>query len=139
MLYLILIGLYPGDSILVQKIGATQGHWFDGRVHVLRQLELGLRFHGSFSWSASQRYNIRFKLNRIPMRRQHQAMDSAFSQTRVLFPLKDQLPTKPYPSPAQKKLELFNTKLATNSPQLQAVCSIVSQAPGSVPFVIFGP
>ncbi|KAF8237391.1 hypothetical protein L208DRAFT_533188 [Tricholoma matsutake] len=75
-----------GDSILVQKQGETQGHWFEGRVHVLRKEEVGLRFHGSFSWTAAERYNVRFKLNRIPMWRQHQATDPAFAQARMLFP-----------------------------------------------------
>jgi helicase MOV-10 len=120
----------------VQKQGETQGRWFEGRVHVLRKEEVGLRFHGSFGWSASQRYNVRFKLNRIPMRRQHQAMDSAFDQARVLFPLQAHVPRTPY---ARTPLQLFNPLLATNPPQLQAVNAIMHQKPGSVPFLIFGP
>jgi helicase MOV-10 len=120
----------------VQKQGETVGHWFEGRVHVLHKEEVGLRFHGSFGWTAAQRYNVRFKLNRIPMQRQHQAMDSAFSQARVLFPSKTQLPRTPY---ARTGLQLFNPILATNPPQLQAVNAITHQAPGSAPFVIFGP
>lgn len=131
--------LRSGDRILVQKPDATQGHWFEGGVHVLHQEEVGLRLHGSFPGNAGQRYNVRFKLNRIPMRRQHQAMDSAFSQERVLFPTKPHLPPGLYPSPAEKRLKLFNPLLAANIPQLQAVISVVSQPAGSVPFVIFGP
>lgn len=127
---------FQGDSILVQKKGESQGHWFEGRVHVLRKEEVGLRFHRSFSWSATQCYNVRFKLNRIPMQRQHQAMDSAFSQARVLFPSETQVPRAPY---ARTPLRLFNPLLATNPPQLQAVNAIIRQVPGSVPFVIFGP
>lgn len=121
---------------MVQKQGDTQGHWFEGRVHVLRKEEVGLRFHGSFGWSAAQRYNVRFKLNRIPMQRQHQAMDSVFAQARVLFPSENQVPRTPYTS---TRLQLFNPLLATNPPQRQAVNAIMQQTPGSVPFVIFGP
>jgi helicase MOV-10 len=131
--------LHSGDRILVQKHDATQGHWFEGGVHVLHQTEVGLRFHGSFNGIKNQRFNARFKLNRIPMRRQHQAMDSAFSQPRVLFPVKAHLPPGPYPTPAEKRLKLFNPLLASNTPQLQAVISIVAQLAGAVPFVIFGP
>lgn len=131
--------IYPGDRILVQKEGATQGHWYEGGVHVLRKEEVGLRFHGSFSWTATQRYNVRFKLNRIPMRRQHQGMDSVFNQARVLFPTDQHLPPGPYPVITEKRLRLINTLVAKNPPQLQAVVSIVSQPPGAVPFVIFGP
>jgi helicase MOV-10 len=103
---------------------------------VLRKEEVGLRFHGSFGWSAAQRYNVRFKLNRIPMQRQHQAMDSVFAQARVLFPSENQVPRTPYTS---TRLQLFNPLLATNPPQRQAVNAIMQQTPGSVPFVIFGP
>ena len=128
--------MHSGDRILVQKQGETQGHWFEGRVHVLRKEEVGLRFHGSFGWSAAQRYNVRFKLNRIPMRRQHQAMDSVFAQVRVLFPSENQMPRTPY---TRTRLQLVNPLLATNTPQCQAVNAIMHQTPGSVPFVIFGP
>ncbi|KAF9457917.1 P-loop containing nucleoside triphosphate hydrolase protein [Collybia nuda] len=128
-----------GDRILVQKPEAAKGHWYEGGVHVLHQAEVGLRFHGSFSGGPGQHYNVRFKLNRIPMRRQHQAMDTVFSQERVLFPAKAHLPPGLYPSPVEKRLKLFNPLLAKNNPQLQAVISIVNQPPGSVPFVVFGP
>ncbi|KAF9457919.1 P-loop containing nucleoside triphosphate hydrolase protein [Collybia nuda] len=128
-----------GDRILVQKEGATQGHWYEGGVHVLRKEEVGLRFHRSFSWASGQRYNVRFKLNRIPMRRQHQGMDSAFSQPRVLFPAKDHVSPEPYPTITEKRLRLVNALIAKNPLQLQAVISIVSQPAGAVPFVVFGP
>lgn len=48
---------------------------------------IGLVFHSSFGgWTASPRYTVRFKLNRI-VRRQHQALDSAFEEDSPLpFP-----------------------------------------------------
>jgi hypothetical protein len=73
------------------------------------------------------------------VRRQHQAMDTAFSQDRVLFPLQAHLPRRHHPTPTDARLRLFNPLIGTNAPQLQAVTSIVHQAPGAVPFVIFGP
>jgi hypothetical protein len=68
--------------MLVQRQGTGgSGHWYEGHVHVVRQSEVGLVFHPSFGgWSASQRYTVRFQLNRIVMRRQHQALDSAFEK-----------------------------------------------------------
>ncbi|KAF8869389.1 AAA domain-containing protein [Infundibulicybe gibba] len=100
-----------GDRILVQAAGTTTGRWFEGHAHVVRKEEVGLRFHSSFSgWSAQQKYTVHFKLNRIPMQRQHQALDAAFTQDRMHNPL-----------------------IATNPPQIRAVQSIVSQPPGSVP------
>ncbi|KAJ7512385.1 P-loop containing nucleoside triphosphate hydrolase protein [Mycena galericulata] len=129
-----------GDRILVQRQGATHGHWFEGGVHVVRKEEVGLQFAPSFrATSAVDRYNVHFKLNRYPMRRQHLAMDTAFSEDRVLFPLPLHVPKVPYPTQASARIKVFNPLIAANAPQLQAVVSIVKRRPGSVPFVIFGP
>ncbi|KAJ7676472.1 P-loop containing nucleoside triphosphate hydrolase protein [Mycena rosella] len=129
-----------GDRILVQKRGATLGHWFEGGVHFVRKEEVGLRFNASFRMtSPADRFNVRFKLSRYPLRRQHLAMDTAFSEARVLFPLPLHVPAGSYPTPASARLTVFNPLIATNAPQLQAVVSIVKRPPGSVPFVIFGP
>ena len=124
----------------MQVQGATDGRWFEGHVHVLRQTEVGLRFHGSFGvFSPDRRFHIRFKLNRIPVRRQHQAMDAVFTEDRVLFPLITHLPGGRPPSPSDATLKVFNSLISSNGPQLQAVVSIVAQRPGSLPFVVFGP
>lgn len=127
-----------GDQILVQKVGAPEGHWYQGRVHVVRQTEVGLRFHGSFGGSSdTQPYNVRFKLNRIPVKRQHQAMDTVFTQDRVLFPLAAHLPNSN--TTGIQPIKVFNSLIQSNQPQLLAVKSIVNQTPGSPPFVVFGP
>ncbi|KAJ7199239.1 P-loop containing nucleoside triphosphate hydrolase protein, partial [Mycena pura] len=128
-----------GDSILVQRHGAKTGHWFEGGVHVVRKEEVGLKFHPSFRASPSDRFAVRFKLSRYPLRRQHLALDTAFSEDRVLFPLPGHVPKAPYPTPANTQITVFNPLIAANAPQLQAVVSIVKRPPGSVPFVIFGP
>lgn len=127
-----------GDRILVQQRGAPEGHWFEGGVHVVRKDEVGLRFHGSFKGSSrDQLYNVRFKLNRYPIRRQHQALDTAFSEERILFPTDTHVPS--HRKPRDVRLRINNPLIATNPPQLQAVISITKQLPGAVPFVIFGP
>ena len=128
-----------GDRILVQKQGAPEGQWFEGGVHVVRREEVGLRFHRSFAWTPEQKYNVRFKLNRHPIRRQHQALDTAFGEERVLFPRSDDTARGGAPKNIDPRLELVNTLIANNPRQLQAVNSIVNQAPGAMPFVIFGP
>ncbi|KAF8869388.1 P-loop containing nucleoside triphosphate hydrolase protein [Infundibulicybe gibba] len=126
-----------GDRILVRAAGATEGRWFEGHAHVVQKEEVGLRFHSSFKgWSAQQKYTVHFKLNRIPMRRQHQALDTAFTQDRVLFPARaHQLPGGAQSAP----LKMYNSLIATNPPQVRAIQSIVNQPRGSVPFIIFGP
>ncbi|KAF8156820.1 RNA helicase [Crassisporium funariophilum] len=128
-----------GDKIFVQDQGATNGRWFEGHVHVLRQTEVGLCFHGSFpAYTPAKRFHVRFKLNRIPVRRQHQAMDTVFTEDRVLFPFVTHLTGDAIPT-SQTPIKLFNTLISTNAPQRQAVVSIVTQRPGSLPFVVFGP
>ncbi|KAG6877586.1 hypothetical protein C0993_005916 [Termitomyces sp. T159_Od127] len=129
-----------GDRILVQMKGSTQGHWFEGGVHAVRKEEVNLRFDRSFrGWSRDQLYNVRFKLNRYPIRRQHQALDSAFSEERVLFPEPKHLLIKTYPKQTDVRLRPANPLIGKNAPQLQAIISIVKQPPGSPPFIIFGP
>lgn len=125
----------------MQEQGATiSGRWFEGHVHIVRETEVALRFHGSFKLYAPGRvFHVRFKLNRITLQRQYQAMDAAFTEDRVLFPLVKHLPSGGPPSASNSALKVYNTLLSSNEPQLQAVVSVVAQRPGSLPFVIFGP
>lgn len=102
----------------------------------MRKESVGLRFDPSFKWTAGQVYNIRFKLNRIPLRRQHQALDTAFKQDRVLFPSPEHIQG---PLNANVHLNIVNKLIANNPNQLLAVKGIVGQQAGAVPFVIFGP
>lgn len=126
-----------GDRILVRKKDSEQGHWYAGHVHFVHQHEVGLRFHESFGgWSPSQKYHVRFKLNRIPVRRQHQALDTAFTESRVLFPNSSHLPMNPI---IQSPISFFNPLVANNPAQMQAVQSILKASPGSLPFIVFGP
>ncbi|KAF9260599.1 P-loop containing nucleoside triphosphate hydrolase protein [Marasmius fiardii PR-910] len=126
-----------GDRILVQRNNSPEGHWFSGGVHFVRKEEVGLRFHSSFVQNPSDRFLVRFKLNRYPLRRQHQALDSAFSQERVLFPATEHLSSAPIPR--STSLKVHNGTIASNSRQLQAVASIARSPSGAVPFVLFGP
>jgi helicase MOV-10 len=130
-----------GDAILVQEQGSTTaGRWFEGHVHIVRETEVALRFHGSFNvYAPGREFHVRFKLNRIPIQRQHLAMDAVFTEDRILFPLVKHLPSGGPPSASKSSLKVYNTLIASNESQLQAVVSVVAQRPGSLPFVIFGP
>jgi helicase MOV-10 len=124
----------------VQEQGGPAGRWFEGHVHIAHETEVGLRFHGSFKvYAPGRQFHVRFKLNRIPVRRQHQAMDAVFTEDRVLFPLVMHLPSSGPPSASKAALKVYNTLISSNEPQLQAIISVVAQPPGSLPFVIFGP
>ena len=124
----------------MQEQGGTAGRWFEGHVHIIRETEVALRFHGSFKvYAPGRKFDIRFKLNRIPVQRQHHAMDAVFTEDRVLFPVVRHLPSGGPPSVPKSALKVYNTLISRNGPQLQAVVSVVAQPPGSLPFVIFGP
>lgn len=129
----------PGDTILVQPVGSDGGKWFEGYVHVVRQYEVGMKLNRSFAPTASQRFKIRFKLNRYPLRRQHQALDTALHPERLLFPLPPHILLTNVPSTTQIRHMVHNRLIAGNLPQLQAVSSVARAPPGSPPFVIFGP
>jgi helicase MOV-10 len=128
-----------GDRILLQKRDAARGHWYEGVVHIVRRDEVGLRFSHSFGgWSDKQQYNVHFKLNRYPMRRQHQALGVPFSPERLLFPNEGH-PRGPVNAAPNVHLRFFNSLLEKNLPQVQAVTSIMRLKPGAVPFAVFGP
>ncbi|KAI0062693.1 P-loop containing nucleoside triphosphate hydrolase protein [Artomyces pyxidatus] len=125
-----------GDRILVQRHDAASGKWFEGHVHIVRKDEVGLRFHGSFPTPANgQLHNVHFKLNRIPLRRQHQALDTAFVETRILCPTMQLRGSKRVTG----RVLTYNRLIAENPPQLDAIRAIMYRPPGSVPFVVFGP
>ncbi|KAK1217312.1 hypothetical protein PQX77_020052 [Marasmius sp. AFHP31] len=126
-----------GDRILVQRNGSAQGHWFEGGVHVVRREEVGMKFHRSFIANPSDRFLVRFKLNRYPVCREHQALDTAFVQERVLFPGPEHL--RRGAIPRGMGVRTYNSTIATNPRQLQAVISLARAPAGSIPFVIFGP
>jgi helicase MOV-10 len=122
----------------VRKHDGPVGHWYAGHVHFVRQYEVGLRFHQSFNgWTPTQKYHVRFKLNKIPIWRQHQALNVVFNSPRLLFPEPSYLP-KGY-IPNQDSAKPFNSLIASNPCQLQAVTAITNALRGSLPFIVFGP
>ncbi|KAI0694508.1 RNA helicase [Cytidiella melzeri] len=132
-----------GDRILMQpsSFDAERDKWFEGWVHVVRRDEVGMKFGPSFhiGYFEFQQYRARFKLNRIPLRRQHQALDAAFYPDRLLFPRPSLTVWHQSPSTADIAPAIHNQYISQNPPQLQAVASIASLPPGSLPFCIFGP
>jgi helicase MOV-10 len=131
---------FAGDRILVRRPGMADGQWFEGGVHVVRQAEVGLRFNPAFrGHTPAQRYEVHFKLNRYPVRRQHQAMDAGGAEARVFFPDRSHRCLTQRPFKTRAGLRLYNALIDQNTNQLQAVVSIVQQPPGSVPFIVFGP
>ncbi|KAI0945600.1 hypothetical protein AcW1_001785 [Taiwanofungus camphoratus] len=129
-----------GDRIFVQPHGSQRDRWFEGHVHVVRKEEVGLRLNASFRhYDANRLHKVRFKLNRLPLRRQHQALDTVFYPDRLLFPAQEHVTAHAPPQAVDIQPYIYNRLIAGNPAQLQAVTSISNLAIGSVPFVVFGP
>jgi helicase MOV-10 len=135
-----LIPFIQGDLILVQEQNINNDKWFEGHVHIIRKAELGLRFHTSFDrFDEGKLFHVRFKPSRLPMRRQHQALNTDFREDRILFPEARHLLQGRIMSNEELRLNLFNPLIANNELQLQAIGSILSLPAGSPPFIVFGP
>ncbi|KAF8522660.1 P-loop containing nucleoside triphosphate hydrolase protein [Gautieria morchelliformis] len=130
-----------GDRILVQRQGSkSSGRWFEGFVHRVRLNDVDLKFHSSFHSYSGQKYNVRFKVGRLPLRRMHQALGTAFTSDRVLFPGEAHIMSRVVTTDAEMmRIRCVNRSIESNPPQLQAVASILHMPRGSVPFVVFGP
>ncbi|KAI0691004.1 P-loop containing nucleoside triphosphate hydrolase protein [Cerioporus squamosus] len=128
-----------GDAIKVQAADGAEERTHEGFVHDVRLETIRVSFHGSFR-ADGRRYNVCFQLNRIPLRRQHQALNSSLPvPQRVLFPDPGQEGLERSLGPNDHSIDPFNVLVATNPAQLQAVKSILQLRAGAAPFVIFGP
>jgi helicase MOV-10 len=105
-------------------------------VREVLQQQLCLRFALSIRPQIpGNQFAVRFGFNRLPMRRQHQALEEPFDEDRVFFPVADHVKALlPGVTPAFK-----NGAIATNPAQKLAVETIMRLPPGSPPFVVFGP
>ncbi|KAG9019867.1 hypothetical protein FRB95_005495, partial [Tulasnella sp. JGI-2019a] len=114
--------------------------WFEGRVVKLHQTRLGLIFDETFTYTPGDLCDVRFTINRIPLRRMHLALDIPFHPDRVLFPNESHLTVRSPPDDQDiAKIEVFNSSLEGNQPQMEAVAAILAQPKGSPPFIVFGP
>ncbi|KAK0215503.1 P-loop containing nucleoside triphosphate hydrolase protein [Armillaria fumosa] len=129
-----------GDFILVHPVGQHDKTWFEGRVHDVAMLHVRLGFSDKFNTYRGNKFDVRFVLNRLPLRRAHHALVNKNDPPRLLFPgpehLKDVQPTS---LAVLEALIPLNRSLGDNPEQLETVAAIVHQPRGSVPFIVFGP
>ena len=138
LLKVIRLTQYAGDTILAQRAGSENERTHQGYVHEVRRDDIRISFHSSFK--DNERYNVRFQYNRTPIRRQHQGLLApTMSAQRLLFPVPGnegfEMPIKF----SQHPHSLYDSRIASNAAQLQAVESVVNLRSGAAPFVIFGP
>ncbi|KAG8929264.1 hypothetical protein FRC01_004611 [Tulasnella sp. 417] len=128
-----------GDSVHL-SLQRNPDQWFEGRVHAVREREVGLRFHARFAYRQGELCEARFTVPRIPLRRMHLAINSEFCPDKVLFPDSTHIKGLRRPSSqVMQQINTFNPLVASNSAQLEAVAAIVNRPAGAVPFVIWGP
>lgn len=112
--------------------------------HHLAVLKMSLRLPASLGLYLGAQFALRFRHNRIRLRRQYHALIASFSPSRrLLFPsVSDIKPMRPL-SRAEisniKSHQLVNRNIRDDDQQLQAVVSILEQSQGSIPFVVYGP
>ena len=105
-------------------------------------LRMSLRLPTDFNLYRGATFMLRFRLNRITLRREYHALTNSFSpQRRLLFPsVSDIKPiTRRLSRTEIRNLKLANENIRDDDQQLQTVVSILQQPKGTVPFIIYGP
>jgi helicase MOV-10 len=110
----------------------------------LAVMRMSLRVPTDFSSHHGAQFVLRFRHNRITLRRQYHALTTSFPPPRrLLFPSVSDIKSKRHLSRADiynlKFRHLVNRRIRDDPQQLQAVVSILEQAKGSVPFIVYGP
>ncbi|KAG8727765.1 hypothetical protein FRC10_005656, partial [Ceratobasidium sp. 414] len=125
------------DLVAMKEPGASyRGLLHGGFVTEVQQSDLILRMHESFPSVSNQLWDVRFTVNRLLLRRMHDAINKAGPHERILFP-----------NASHRKLSVgggssiprLDRKVASNFQQSMAVRHILTQPAGDVPFIIFGP
>lgn len=129
-----------GDFILVRRQGMHDDPWYEGCVHKVLEASVSLRFDSEFSTYRGTKFDVRFKLNRLSLRRMHQSLVTSFNPTRILFPRHEHISTATRMSFDQLNcITPVNRLIREDKEQLETVGAILHQPRGSVPFVVFGP
>ncbi|KAH9041519.1 RNA helicase, partial [Lactarius deliciosus] len=108
----------------------------------LAVLKIFLEVPPSFNLYRGVQFLLRFRLNRVTLRRQYHALASSGGRLRhLLFPSDSDIkqPNRRLSKAEIDKLPLVNENIRDDEQQLQTVVSILQQPKGSVPFIIFGP
>ena len=105
-------------------------------------LKISLRLPPEFFPGAQ--FVLRFRHNRITLRRQYHALTTSFPPPRrLLFPSVSEIKPNRKLSGTEiynlKFRHLVNRRIRDDPQQLQAVVSILEQPKGSVPFIVYGP
>ena len=123
--------------------------YYDTRIanaHIFKRgslvvLKLMLDVPTSFDLYRGAQFLLRFRLNRVTLRRQYHALATLPAHLRrLLFPSTSDIKSFRRLSKAEiDDLPLVSDDIREDEQQLHAVVSILQQPKGSVPFIIYGP
>ena len=119
----------------------TKQEIFQRRGTQVTVLKMYLQLPTRFELHRGAQFILRFRLNRMTLRRQYHALAGSITALRrLLFPSAPDIKPMPYLSRAEiANLKLVNENIRNDDQQLQTIVSILRQPKGSVPFIIFGP
>lgn len=118
---------------------ASTNQWYKGCVHEIFVDYVSLRFDSTFSTYRGTTFDVRFVLNRLPLRRMHQGVTVKVNTDRLIFPEPRHVKSVPVSNDQLTSIVPINRLIGEDHEQLLTVAAILNQPPGSVPFVIFGP
>jgi hypothetical protein len=159
--YICSVEIENDDEDLLPEVAVADFLWLDGIRNNIRYeasvtdidvfmrrdlavLRMSLRLPTAFSLDQDTQFVLRFRHNRITLRRQYHALTTSFPPSRrLLFPSVSDIKPKRHLSRADiyelKFRHLANRRIRDDPQQLQAVVSILGQTKGSVPFIVYGP
>jgi helicase MOV-10 len=85
-----------------------------------------------------QQLDVRFQLNRVTLRRQHQALYADHRAPHLLFPASTHVALSSR-TLSKVSINLYDPKITNNPRQFRAIKQILSLPATSGPFIIFGP
>lgn len=122
---------------------------YEGKIHVIKKDRILLKFNDSFQAQYnSEDYEIFFKFSRVPLRKQHHAIDLVVRKVpALLFPNRPELKSKQVDVTLSETGELISSDDVTlpwfnqslNIVQKMAVKNILEGVSRPLPYVIFGP
>ncbi|KAG8681483.1 hypothetical protein FRC09_017455, partial [Ceratobasidium sp. 395] len=125
------------DLVAMKEPGISRrGPVHGGFVTEVQQSDLVLRMHESFPSVSNQLWDVRFTVNRLLLRRMHDAINKSSPHERILFPT---LAHGKVPGGGNRVISRLDRRVASNFQQSLAVRQVLVQPPGDVPFIIFGP
>ncbi|KAL5639246.1 hypothetical protein ACGC1H_006676 [Rhizoctonia solani] len=127
------------DLVAIRKSGLnpnSRAPVYGGYVTEVQRSDVIMQLHGEFPHVVNQEWETRFTVNRLVLRRMHDAISKATVESeRLLFP--EESHKKPRAS-LSTRLSI-DRNISTNERQKLAVEQIVALGPGDIPFIIFGP